>query len=388
MKNAIRFIVLFVIMGMTNSLQAQNNIMCLTANIPIPASFDTVPAAALADDYYLWDNGKVLIVKFMNGSIPLQEKTKKIARQWEQAANIRFEFVTTGNSHIRIEFNKEGFMQSTIGTLAATCPQDKPTAFIDTSAFNNQELMQGMVLHLFGHVLGLQDEVYVPKNGNNWNAQVLNNYASTIKLSNATAQEVIQEKYNINHANWLKYDGQSIMASPIVKRLLVNSYPVRWNSNISTKDKALIGLWYPKKAVHYDNAAKPSINFTGLKMAKSDFKKGISFFPVFDFVSRGNGVVSFLLVLVDKEGRPIQTYNPYYNVLNQTGTFIRPHFVGYSVSAINKNNLQDMELFIPSFAIEGIRKEDGLFAIFKVFYQNFGEGVSGWVYVSKPYEIK
>ena len=54
---------------------------------------DTVKGRGLADNYYLWENGQTLKVKFLSGSKMLQERVKNLAKVWESYANLKLDFV-------------------------------------------------------------------------------------------------------------------------------------------------------------------------------------------------------------------------------------------------------------------------------------------------------
>jgi hypothetical protein len=81
-----------------------------TAEVPSNAVYiqDTTNARGLADNYYLWDNGKTIYIKFLSGSKAMQDKVKSIVKEWERYANLKFEFVTVGASNIRINLDNKG----------------------------------------------------------------------------------------------------------------------------------------------------------------------------------------------------------------------------------------------------------------------------------------
>src|SRR5580765_7525253 len=63
------------------------------------------PSRGMANNYAMWDNGKVILVKFMpGGSKSLRDRVMQSAKEWEQYANITFKFVpdNTAYTDIRI----------------------------------------------------------------------------------------------------------------------------------------------------------------------------------------------------------------------------------------------------------------------------------------------
>lgn len=66
-------------------------------------SFDTTaPTRGMADNNFLWDNGKTINVKLLSGSYTLKEKVKRYASEWMKYANIKFKFVDQGDAQIRV----------------------------------------------------------------------------------------------------------------------------------------------------------------------------------------------------------------------------------------------------------------------------------------------
>ena len=57
----------------------------------------------------LWENGRTLKVKFLDGLPAVQAKVQAIAKEWESLANLTLEFVTSGTAQIRISFAEKGF---------------------------------------------------------------------------------------------------------------------------------------------------------------------------------------------------------------------------------------------------------------------------------------
>src|ERR1041384_4358514 len=64
-------------------------------------AFDTT-GRGLADNYFIWDNGTTLKVKFLSGSPQLRNQIFQLAKEWELYANIKFQLVTTGDADIRV----------------------------------------------------------------------------------------------------------------------------------------------------------------------------------------------------------------------------------------------------------------------------------------------
>ena len=70
----------------------------------------------------LWQNGRTLRVRFLDGRPEVQARVRDIAREWEALANLQLQFVDSGPAQIRISFAEEGFSWSTVGTDALIVP--------------------------------------------------------------------------------------------------------------------------------------------------------------------------------------------------------------------------------------------------------------------------
>src|SRR6266478_2548106 len=73
------------------------------------APVDTTPTRGVADNYKIWNNGKVLKVKFLNGSESIRQKVMGYQKEWEQYANIKLNFVSDyePDTDIRIRFGSK-----------------------------------------------------------------------------------------------------------------------------------------------------------------------------------------------------------------------------------------------------------------------------------------
>src|SRR5690349_1283481 len=82
---------------------------------PDVKAFDTLAGTrGLVDPYYLWDNGKALRVRFMGGSPAMRDKVKTYAKEWEQYANLTFNFIEYGDADIRVNLDDKGGHNSII----------------------------------------------------------------------------------------------------------------------------------------------------------------------------------------------------------------------------------------------------------------------------------
>ncbi len=311
---------------------------------------DTTNPRSLADNYYLWDNGKTLYIKFLSGSAQLQEKIKAIAKEWEKYANIHFEFVTIGTTHIRINLDDKGGHNSLIGTLANMAGQNEKTINFDTTDFRTYAAMYRTVIHEFGHAIGLLHEHYSPIAGIPWNKEVV--YAELRRTQGWDKETVdvnLFQQYALSYTNGTKYDRYSIMHYPVFARWTTNGYSVDWNNQLSAGDIYIVGLLYPKNGDRVNEVPRFTIeHYTKMEIVKNTAKQGFSLFPSFDIVTKGKqGGVYFIAFFYDKDGNPIKKETESYAINKSAATFKYFTIGADKTLSANKQSPNDFELFIP-----------------------------------------
>jgi hypothetical protein len=223
------------------------------------ASAAVAKASSSNEHSALWENGKDIKVLFINGSDLLKNRVLKIANQWTEFANLGFVKVDHPPAEIRIAFDHQGVSYSFVGNEALTfSDQTKPTmkfGWIDEST-PEQELRR-VILHEFGHAIGLQHEHQSPDSNIQWDHEKVFAYFKNKLLSpngknwqdekeyrDYVERNVIQ-KFAKSDVRNSCFDQNSIMLYTFPASLTVNGIGTKQNYDLSDLDKSFIGIQYP-----------------------------------------------------------------------------------------------------------------------------------------------
>lgn len=215
----------------------------------IDAMLNGIGKAALVEAKK-WVNGKVLHVRFLDGDPVVWHKVEQFANQWSRHANIRFVFDSSPDAEIRISFRYAGSW-SYIGTdaLDLNIGDDQPTMNFGwlTPATANDEVSR-VVIHEFGHALGLIHEHQNPATQIPWNREAVIQYYSGPPNNWSPEQTDLNlfKLYSADQTLYSQFDRDSIMLYPIPPEFLTDpTQAVGWNRALSATDIEFIGKWYP-----------------------------------------------------------------------------------------------------------------------------------------------
>lgn len=218
------------------------------------------PSAAVMLTSKKWKPGQTIRIAFLDGSAALQRRVRAFAEEWTQHANLTFEWVEI-DAEVRITFNRGGSW-SYIGTDCKRV-SGATMQFGWLSDNSSEDELRRVVLHEFGHMLGLGHEHKSPDADIPWDKGAVYEYYMG-EPNNWTRSQVdnnVLGNYAASETNYSAFDPSSIMLYPIDSRLTRGDYSVGLNHDLSAGDIEWLGKMYP---VEKECPPKPSLSETML----------------------------------------------------------------------------------------------------------------------------
>ena len=195
-----------------------------------------------------WTSGQTITVSFLDGDPAIQDKVKAVASQWvgPTMANLRLNFrKDTTNTLVRISFKYEGSW-STIGTeCKQVTNKAEPTmnyGWLDANSTDDE--IRRVVLHEFGHALGLIHEHQNPTGGIEWDREaVIKDLYPRWDME--TIERNMFAPYSEKDTNFTNTDRELIMMYPIPPTWTKNGFTVGLNTTLSNTDMKFIRQQYP-----------------------------------------------------------------------------------------------------------------------------------------------
>jgi hypothetical protein len=190
-----------------------------------------------------WPNGSILRVSFLEGTASQHALVQEFVPTWSAHANLTFAFGFDPDADIRIAFRSTDGAWSYIGTDCSDIPLDQPTMNLGWQD-------EGVILHEFGHAVGLIHEHQNPAGGIRWNKPVV--YRELGLPPNNWPKSVVDhnmfETYDRNQTQFTQLDPRSIMMYSFPARWTLDGFSAPENTVLSETDKTFIGSVgvYPK----------------------------------------------------------------------------------------------------------------------------------------------
>jgi len=210
-----------------------------------PAS-ESTRAALLKDKK--WQSGDTITISFLDGDEQQKALVRRFAVEWITGlANLNFSWQNPPNTDIRVSFSYRGSW-SVIGTTCrSVMPKMKPTmnfGWLKPGVLDSDA--RRVVLHEFGHALGLIHEHQNPVGQIQWNKPVVirDLQGPPNEWDLATIQHNMFDVSPVNEIAGTKLDTTSIMMYPFPKSWTLDGTSTGLNNELSVTDKVFIKQQY------------------------------------------------------------------------------------------------------------------------------------------------
>jgi hypothetical protein len=227
--------------------------LCLARDLPpgLAKKLNATPPtrrAALVPDKR-WPNGSTLRLSFLDGDPNLQAQVAAVATQWTKFANLNFNFLNgfDPNSDVLISFNNQyrpGGARASWSLIGQDCanPQARqggPSMYLFNDFQTNDELNR-IVLHEFGHTLGLIHEHKSIASTLQFDVQkTIAYFGSGAGLSpDDVMEQVINRDYTAT--SYTDFDPDSIMLYEFPAEIMLDGIGTHANSHLSPTDISFI----------------------------------------------------------------------------------------------------------------------------------------------------
>ncbi len=196
-----------------------------------------------------WDRGDTITVCFRGGSAALRGRIAAVAHEWFAPGMAELDLLVVDHepADVRVAFRAGAGSWSAIGTACRDVPAGDPTMnfgwLTDDSA---DAVLRPVVLHEFGHVVGLVHEHQSPQHPIAWNraAVIADLSGPPNRWDIATIERNIFATHEPRRVVATDLDPHSIMMYPIPRAWTCNGFSTGFNIELSDLDRELVRTVY------------------------------------------------------------------------------------------------------------------------------------------------
>lgn len=208
-----------------------------------------VPAYKLA-----WEHNQQLAVYFYDCPPLIKKKVIKIANEWANHCGMSFKDTTRPwLAKIRVSFRGKEYASAVGRECIDAKYLLKPNMYLGgLDTMSNESNFKRIVLHEFGHALGLEHELKNPNLNIPWDTAAVYKYYKDhygwdeSKTRKNVFNSVLIEQYK----RYDEFDSTSIMIYALPDTLTKGKFKIDWPVDLSPTDKIGIGKWYPKSTTN------------------------------------------------------------------------------------------------------------------------------------------
>ena len=173
-------------------------------------------------------------------------QVKQYATEWERLANIKFDWVTSGEADIRISFSADNTCWSYIGSGSKRISDCQASMNMSISDEIDPVTIRVVVLHELGHAIGFVHEFPSTIAEAVWDRpKVYAYYAEKLKWSHVAVNRRVLSKTALEDADYRGFDEDSIMQYWLPGSFTNGGFTLSSNVNISDKDELVAREAYP-----------------------------------------------------------------------------------------------------------------------------------------------
>jgi hypothetical protein len=170
-----------------------------------------------------------------------------VANEWSLFCGMKFKAVARmSDSQIRVTFEEGGYASAVgIEVMQQEYDHNYTMCLQGLDTLKDEIEFHRVVLHEFGHAIGLEHELQSPAANIPWDTAALYRYYYDHYRwkPDSVIHQVLTKLENVYYTG---FDSTSIMIYAVPDTLTKGNYEIKWPTKLSETDRIEINKWYPK----------------------------------------------------------------------------------------------------------------------------------------------